>query len=102
VKDTLISRFVGTASSVPAFIAGAPWWVILLAMFATRLLLLASQRMDYREVHRLARLRNSGTVRGREGIEWKASTEPAQPEPEEPEAPKPKRWPRRKPPPHSS
>jgi hypothetical protein len=38
---------------------------------------------------------------GPRGIEWRASTEPAQPEPKEPEAPKPKRWFRRKSPPDS-
>jgi hypothetical protein len=102
VKDTLISGFVGTASGVPAYLAGAPWWVMLLAMFVTGLLLLASRLIDYREVYRLARLANSGSVKGREGIEWKASTEPAQPEPDEPEAPRPRRWLRRKPPPDSS
>jgi hypothetical protein len=101
VKDTLISGFVGTASSVPTYFAGAPWWVPLLAMFLTGLLLLASRLIDYREVHRLARLANSGSVKGREGIEWKASTEPAQPEPDEPEAPKPKHWFRRKSPPEN-
>lgn len=38
---------------------------------------------------------------GPRGIEWKASTELAQPDPEEPEAPKPKRWRWRRPPPDS-
>ena len=33
---------------------------------------------------------------GPRGIEWRASTEPAQPEPEDPPVPKPKRWFRRR------
>lgn len=81
MKDTLISGFVGTASGIPAYMAGAPWWVLLLAVFGMRLLLLASQRMNYREVYRLATLANSGSVKGNEGIEWKASSEPSEPEP---------------------
>jgi hypothetical protein len=85
----------------PTTSPGAPWWVALLAMFATRVLLLASRHMDYREVYRLATLANTGSVKGAEGIEWKASSEPEQPEPKEPEAPKPKLWLRRKPPPDS-
>jgi hypothetical protein len=101
VKDTLISGLVGTASGVPAYLAGAPWWVVLVAMFVMRLLLLASQLMSYREVYRLASLANSGSVKGHEGIEWRASSEPKEPDPGEPEAPKPRRWLRRKPPPES-
>lgn len=99
MKDTLISGVVGTASGVPPILVGAPWWVVILAMFGMRLLLLASQRMNYREVHRLASLDGSGSVKGHGGIEWTSSSEPATPEPKEPEAPKPRRWLRRKPPP---
>ena len=99
MKDTLISGLVGTASGIPAHLAGAPWWVGLLAMFGMRLLLLGSQLMSYREVHRLASLPNAGSVKGHEGIEWKASSEPKEPEPDKPEGPKPRRWLRRKPPP---
>jgi hypothetical protein len=70
-------------------------------MFGMRLLLLASQLMSYREVHRLAILPNTGCVKGRDGIEWTALSEPKMPEPDKPESPKPRRWPRRKPPPYS-
>jgi hypothetical protein len=68
-----------------------------------RLLVLASQRMDYREVYRLARLANSGSVKGHGGIEWTAaSSKPPEPEPKQPKPPKPKRWRWRKPPLDSS
>lgn len=96
MKDTLISGLVGAASEVPAHIAGAPWWAGLVVMFGMRLLLLASQLMSYREVHRLAILPNSGCVKGRDGIEWTALSEH-----NKSESPKPRRWPRRKHPPDS-
>jgi hypothetical protein len=73
VKDQLTSWGISAGSGLTAALAGAPWWAGLLAIFAMRVLLLASRRMDYREVYRLARLANSGTVKGYGGIEWTAS-----------------------------
>ena len=101
MRDTLISGLVGAASEASAHLAGAPWWVGLAAMFGMRLLLLASQLMSYREVHRLARLPNAGCVKGHDGIEWEASSVPKEPEPDKDWSPKRRRWLQRKIPPDS-
>jgi hypothetical protein len=102
LKHILTSGFVGSASGLTSALVGAPLWAVLLVLvgvpLAVSLALLAYVHMNYREVYRLARLANSGSVKGHGGIEWTASSEPATPEPD---APKPRRWLRRKPPPDS-
>lgn len=89
---------VGTGSAIGIRLAGAPWWAVVLVMLVVSSVFLVALHMTYKHVYRLASLAHTGSVKGAGGIEWKASSQPEDPQPKEPETPKPKRWRRHKPP----
>ena len=77
---SLVASDTSATSGVTTALVGAPWPAVVLVVLAVQLLFLASLRMTYRAMYRFARLTYTGSFRGAWGVEWKASTEPENPE----------------------
>ncbi len=88
MNDRVMSLLASATSGVSTVLAGAPWPAVVLVALAVPLLFLASLRMTYRAMYRLASLTHTGTFKGAWGVEWKASPESDSPESASPGSPR--------------